>query len=176
MVDQLAHAHPHPSDAEGASDHAMFHRQTRDAASAAAITVLREAGERVTGSRRAVLAILAGHTDYLSADQVSMLLESRGANVHRATVYRTLERLAEIGVATSMQVAGGATLYHLTAVGSEHEHLHARCRDCGDIVVVPLAPLVDAAARIAASGGFRLDPAQSTLVGLCVDCAGKQRR
>ncbi|WP_157811206.1 Fur family transcriptional regulator [Microbacterium lacus] len=169
MIDQ--HAHTHPSVVGASRDHAAFHRQATDATAAAAIAVLRQAGERVTGSRRAVLEVLASRSEHLSADQVAAALESEQTPVHRATVYRTLERLAEIGVATSMQVTGGAAVYHLAAVGQTHEHLHARCRSCGEVFVLPPAVLSDAVARVAADRGFVLDPAQSTLVGLCAECS-----
>ena len=155
-------------------DHVELHTELHGAAAAslaAAEAALRATGERVTQLRSAVLAVLAERADHLSADQIAGALETGDRPVHRATVYRTLERLAEVGVAASMTVAGGPTLYHLAATPGGHPHLHARCRECGAVSVLPRTAL-DETQRVAASAGFRLDAMHSTLVGECDACAG----
>lgn len=158
-------AHPAAPSVTDAA-HERLHRGAPHAISAAAVVALRQAGERVTGSRRAVLDVLASRSEHLSADQVATILEAAPTPVHRATVYRTLDRLTEISVATAMQVAGGATVYHLASTEGGHEHLHARCRRCGTIAVLPLEPLLSAAGAIESSGDFRLELTHSTFVGL----------
>ncbi len=125
----------------------------------------------MTAPRRAVLEALAGRSDHLTADEVSLLLER--ADVHRATVYRTLDMLSAAGVVSHRHTAGGATRYHLAAAPEGGEHLHGHCRECGTVAVLPADALAGTAARLREAAGFRLEPEQSTLVGLCAECAAR---
>jgi len=143
-----------------------------DAAVDAAIAALRAHGERVTGARRAVLEVLARTHEHVSADQVVTMLESSHPHVHRATVYRTLDMLTDLGVVSHLHASGGATVYHLAASPAGSEHLHAHCRLCGEVIVIPADALAAASGHITKETGFRLEPEQSTLVGVCADCAG----
>jgi Fur family ferric uptake transcriptional regulator len=138
---------------------------------ARALARLREDGERITAPRRAVLHALAAHHEHLSADAVADLLVGEG--VHRTTVYRTLDLLVQAGVVASRALPGEATGYHLDAVPDHHEHLHARCRGCGEVVAIPAHALDAAAEAIEAATGFRLAPRVSDLAGLCSGCASR---
>ncbi|KAA9129952.1 transcriptional repressor [Microbacterium caowuchunii] len=159
---------PMSADAGGAR-HERLHATGGSDAVRAAVAALRQRGQRVTTPRRVVLEVLAGHPDHLTADEVAGLIE--GGEVHRATVYRTLEMLAAAGVVSQRQTPGGAARYHLAATGQGREHLHGYCRRCGDVVVLPSDALTEVVPRVRAATGFRLDVAQSTLVGLCARCA-----
>jgi Fur family ferric uptake transcriptional regulator len=150
--------------------HEHLHSGASDAALHAAIEALRERGERVTLARRAVLETLARTHEHLSADDVAVLLEAAHPTVHRASVYRTLDLLTRLGIVSHIHANGGATVYHLAAPAG-HEHLHAHCRLCGAVVVVPADALATTSARVASATGFRVEPAQSALVGVCAECA-----
>lgn len=150
-------------------DHDALHAADGAEALRAAIAALRASGERVTKPRRTVLEVLASHSRPLSADEVAVLLEH--ASVHRATVYRTLERLVEIGLVSTTQVTGAASRYHLTATGSAHDHLHGHCRSCGSIVPLPVDAFAESAVQLQRVTGFSLDAEQSVFAGLCDDCA-----
>jgi len=164
----MASAPPTRGDAE---THEHLHLASPDAAVDAAVAALRAHGERVTDGRRAVIDVLARTHEHLSADQVVAALESSHPLVHRATVYRTLEVLTELGVVSHLHATSGATHYHLAAAAVGHAHLHAHCRSCGAVIVIPVDALADASARIAEETGFRIAPEQSTIAGVCRDCA-----
>jgi Fur family ferric uptake transcriptional regulator len=156
----------------GRHDHERLHSRAADDAVSAAVSRLRERGERVTAPRRAVLEVLAGRSDHLTADEVSSLLE--GTEVHRATVYRTLDVLSAAGVVSHRHGAGGATRYHLAAAAEGAEHLHGHCRRCGVVVVLPADALGLATERVREAAGFRLEAEQSTLIGLCRECGSRR--
>jgi Fur family transcriptional regulator, ferric uptake regulator len=149
-------------------DHEALHAASGPAAVGAALDALRGRGERVTAPRRAVLGVLAAHPEPLSADDVAAMLE--GGDVHRATVYRTLDLLVAAGVVAHSRTAGGAARYHVTVTGTVHEHLHGHCRECGTIVPLPVDAFDATTARLRHESGFSLDPGQSTLAGLCRAC------
>ena len=138
-----------------------------------AVDLLRSVGQRVTKPRVVVLSqVLAAGEQHLSADEILERVTATDAAVHRATVYRTLDGLAEAGVLVHVHLDRGLTAYHLADAGRHHGgHLHAQCSRCGTVVDLPADVLGDTAARIRKAHGFRLDAAHVALSGLCKDCA-----
>lgn len=135
---------------------------------AGAIDALRTKGERVTKARRAVLTVLAGSDDHLSADQLADQLADLEPGTNRSTVYRTLESLVQAGIVSHVHLPHGATTYHLIA--DDHIHLHLLCRSCGRITDAPHDLLDEVAARLERSAGFRVDPDHVALTGWCRGC------
>ncbi|UTT58548.1 Fur family transcriptional regulator [Cellulosimicrobium cellulans] len=130
--------------------------------------MLRGRGARVTAARRSVVAALAAHHEPLGPEQVVALAAEDG--VHRASVYRALDALADLGAVERRLRPGGRTAYHLTALDPQHAHVHLVCDACGAIDVLhpaDLAPVVELARRLT---GFEVDPRRSALTGLCADC------
>ncbi len=131
--------------------------------------LLRAQGERMTTPRRAVLQVLTEQPGHLSMDDIAALVAERSPQVHRASVYRTLVALTQLGVVQHVHVGHGATAYHLT--DAQGPHLHAQCRSCGGIIDLPAHLFDDVSARVRAESGFVLDPGHVALSGLCADCA-----
>ena len=130
--------------------------------------LLRARGERMTGPRRAVVSALARQTDHVSADALVTLVAEQDAGVHRASVYRTLDALSDLGVVQHVHVGHGATTYHL--VRPEERHLHAHCRICGSVQDLPSDLLDDVATMLAEEHGFVLDAGHVALSGTCRRC------
>jgi Fur family ferric uptake transcriptional regulator len=139
-----------------------------------AVELLRSVGQRVTRPRVVVLShVLAAGDEHLSADEILEQVTASDAGVHRATVYRTLEGLAEAGVVVHVHLDRGLTAYHLASPAHLHgevAHLHAQCSQCGKVVDLPPDVLGDTAARIRKARGFTLDAAHVALSGLCKEC------
>ena len=164
------HTHAAPPARDDTNPHAGLHQDSPERAVLAGVAALRDHGERVTDARRAVLGVLARTHEHVSADHVVALLEHGDPRVHRATVYRTLEVLAERGIVSSLRTPGGATAYHLATPAPGHEHLHAYCRVCGDVVVIPADCLDETVREVKLVSGLAIEPQQSTLVGVCARC------
>lgn len=130
--------------------------------------LLRARGERMTGPRRAVLAVLAERGEHLSADAVLEGVARHDPGVHRASVYRTLDALSALGVVQHVPVRHGGTAYHLVRDGGRH--LHARCRICSDVLDLSSDLLDDIGATIADRYGFVLDAGHVSLSGVCRAC------
>jgi Fur family ferric uptake transcriptional regulator len=131
--------------------------------------LLRARGDRMTGPRRAVVCALAARRTHLTADQVVAAVAEQDPSVHRASVYRTLETLSELGVVQHVHVGHGTTTYHLVG---EHPHLHAQCSSCGSVLDLPGSLLDVVAAQLLDEHGFELDPAHVALSGRCASCRG----
>jgi Fur family transcriptional regulator, ferric uptake regulator len=147
----------------------------------AAEQLLRAHGRRVTRPRVVILScLLEAGEDHLSADALLDQVTSRH-DVHRATIYRTLDGLANDGLLRHVHLDRGLTAYHLVeppadpeAVAQTHDsasHLHAQCGSCGSVVDLPPDALGDAAERIERATGFRLDASHVALSGQCAACA-----
>ena len=130
--------------------------------------MLRARGERMTGPRRAVLKVLAERDEHLSAEAVLSRVAAHDPGVHRASVYRTLEALSELGVVQHVHVTHGGTAYHL--VRDERRHLHAQCRSCGAVYDLPADLLDDVEADLAHRHGFHLEAGHVALSGRCRSC------
>ncbi len=147
-------------------------RSTRfvDPAVTRALERLRGQGHRVTNARRVVLETLARRGGHPTADELSAEIEQLHSGVHRATVYRTLEMLSELGEVTHVHMGHGATAYHLASAVDGREHLHARCRVCGRVIDLPADLLEPIRSRLTRENDFMLDPRHVALSGACQTC------
>ena len=90
-------------------------------------------GARPTRQRRAVAEALASFADFRSAQEIHDLLGRRGEAVGLATVYRTLQKLAEAGEVDMLRTEDGEAIYRRC---SDSHHHHLVCRACGRTVEV----------------------------------------
>jgi Fur family ferric uptake transcriptional regulator len=133
---------------------------------------LRARGERVTPARLAVVEVLATTEDHLSAEQIGERAEQLRPGIHRATVYRALDSLGELGLVTHVHLGRAGTTYHL-AGDLKPRHLHLRCAVCGRVLDVAGDTLDPVRRKLQRELGFRLAPEQVALLGTCSDCAAK---
>ncbi|HKY15953.1 MAG TPA: Fur family transcriptional regulator [Microthrixaceae bacterium] len=128
---------------------------------------LREQGGRVTGPRRVVIeAMLASRSHHLTAGDVVDAVRRRDPDFYESTVYRTLDRLIELGVVDRIQIGPGPAVFHLSSTA----HPHLVCDRCGAVVEATPHLLDDVGAAVEREHGFALNPATSPLHGLCRDC------
>lgn len=98
---------------------------------------LRGAGLRATRPRMAVLEILEGAKSPISHPEVAEVLVQEGFD--RATVYRNLIDLADVGLVRRSDLGDHTWRFELTREGEEHEgdHAHFVCRSCGTVSCLP---------------------------------------
>lgn len=126
-------------------------------------------GMRPTRQRRAVVEALASFDDFRSAQEIHDLLGRRGDPVGLATVYRTLQRLADAGEVDVLRTEDGEAIYRRC---SERHHHHLVCRECGRTVEVEGPTVERWTHAIAAEHGY--DDVSHTLeiFGTCAGCRG----
>jgi Fur family ferric uptake transcriptional regulator len=129
---------------------------------------IRAHGGRITPARRAVLAAIldAGQHHFTAAD-VLAAVEQAEPPPDRATVYRTLELLTEIGLLKPLQLNGEAIVYHRT----DHRHGHVLCGVCGAITEVSEQALIDFASTLQRQTHFTIDVDRVAVSGTCERCA-----
>jgi Fur family transcriptional regulator, ferric uptake regulator len=134
----------------------------------AALAEIREHGGRITAARRAVLAaILDAGEHHFTAAEVFAAVERTSPRPDRATVYRTLELLTEIGLLKPLQLDGDATVYHRT----DHDHGHLVCERCGRITEIRAASLSNLAGTLTRETGFVIDVHGVAMSGTCGRCS-----
>jgi Fur family ferric uptake transcriptional regulator len=130
---------------------------------------LRDHGLRTTVARAAVLDVVSETADHLSGEEIAHSVALREPAVHRATVFRTLERLVSAGIVAHVHLPHGATTYHLRRP-AERMHLHLSCRTCGRVLDADAGLLDDVVDQLHEQYGFDLQPTHSALSGRCSSC------
>ena len=124
-------------------------------------------GGRPTRQRRAVAEVLGTFSDFRSAQEIHELLAQRGEAVGLATVYRTLQRLAEAGEVDLLRTEDGEAIYRRC---SNAHHHHLVCRECGATVEVE-GPAVERWTRqIAEEHGYADVSHTLEIFGVCDSC------
>lgn len=123
--------------------------------------------KRPTRQRLAINDVLERAEDFHSAQEIHDLLRQAGEKVGLATVYRTLQSMADGGEVDVLQSASGEAVYRQCS--PEHHH-HLVCRNCGRTVEVS-GPTVEKWAHATASEhGFTDVSHTIELFGICADC------
>lgn len=123
---------------------------------------------RLTKQRLAVVEALESLDSFRSAQEIHDVLGQRGEPVGLATVYRTLQLLADAGEVDVLRTVDGEASYRRC---SDSHHHHLVCRECGRTVEVE-GPTVERWTRaIAADHGFSAVSHTLEIFGTCPDCA-----
>ena len=125
--------------------------------------------QRMTRQRAAVSDALEDLEDFRSAQQLHEIVRTRGDNVGLATVYRTLQSLADGGAVDVLRTEEGESLYRRCERREPH---HPRvCRACGRTGAID-GPTVEAwANQVGTSHGFVDIQHTIELFGTCAGCA-----
>lgn len=123
---------------------------------------------RPTRQRLAVIEAMASFEDFRSAQEIHELMARRGDPVGLATVYRTLQKLADAGDVDLLRTESGETIYRRC---SDSHHHHLVCRSCGATVEVE-GPTVERWTRtIAEEHGYAAVSHSLEIFGTCPACS-----
>jgi len=126
----------------------------------------------MTRQRAAVAELLEDTTDFRSAQQVHEMLRAQGDAIGLATVYRTLQALADNGDVDVLRTQEGENIYR-RCVRREHHH-HLVCRSCGATVEIDGPKVERWASEVAAEHGYQDIEHTIELFGTCAACAARE--
>jgi Fur family ferric uptake transcriptional regulator len=135
-----------------------------------ALETLHATGHRRGGARTAVVEALAGHDCAVTALDLDDELRRRRPAVARASVYRALEQLEQLGLVQRVEVCRGTAGYERIDPTGHHHH-HAICRECGRMVPFEDATLEQAIGEVSARMSFDVTEHDVVLRGLCEQCS-----
>ena len=127
---------------------------------------LRARGFRMTSQRMAILHALRHAGTHLSPREVYRQAKQDLPGLTEPTVYRTLEFLAENGLARPSQNGNGHLMYEIA--GNAHHHIV--CRICGDEMQVEHTLLEQLYSKLESTSGYVRIDSHMTFFGVCPSC------
>lgn len=127
--------------------------------------------QRMTRQRAAVVDLLAGTSDFRSAQQLHEMLRDQGETIGLATVYRTMQSLADQGEVDVLRAVDGEALYRRCATPTHHHHLV--CRHCGATVELDAQTVEKWSHQMGAEYGYSDVQHTVELFGTCAACAAR---
>ena len=91
---------------------------------------LQQSSYKLTPQREATVRVLIeNEKDHLSAEDVYLKVKDKSPEIGLATVYRTLELLAELKVVDKINFGDGVARFDLRKEGAKHFHHHLVCME-----------------------------------------------
>jgi Fur family transcriptional regulator, ferric uptake regulator len=128
------------------------------------------AGYRLTGPRRAVAELIARRDGHFTAADIQADARRGRPGIGRATVFRALDVLLELGVVERIDLPTGEHAYVTCEPRHHHHVVCARCGRAADVDDAGLRAVVD---DIEGQTGYRVDTHRLELFGECPACRGK---
>ncbi len=135
---------------------------------------MRVKGIRVTSPRRAIAQVLEEAQDHLDVEEITERARRIDDSVHRATVYRTLGLLKELGLVDELDLLHMKGDRHFYEIRSGGQHAHVICVRCGRVVEPDSSTMDEAIGKLAVETGYRIDFFRLETGGLCPGCRGEE--
>lgn len=124
---------------------------------------LQALGYRATPSRRAVISAILQQSNHFTVDD--LLQRCRGAG--RATVFRTVRLLTELGLVCRVLLEDGSLHYRVSQRGHHH---HLVCTECGNVQDLDECAISDIVRDLSRSSGYEIEGHWLELYGRCRRC------
>ena len=133
------------------------------------LTSLANAGYQRGAARNAVIDCLGHQACAITAQEIEEKLRKAGTEAGRASVYRILEQLEELGLVHRLDLGTGVSAYEPAEPSGEHHH-HLLCDRCGRLVPFHDPKLERAISELTRRSDFDVSAHDVTLHGLCSRC------
>ena len=131
---------------------------------------LRNAGYKLTPPRLAVIEVIQQEGEHLNPNEILRQAQAIHPQTGRATVYRTLELLTELGIVRPIYVGEHGPTY----IRAEGGHHHLVCSQCGAIVDFDQCVADGMERELENRFGFEIRSHLLEFYGLCPHCRGQQ--
>ncbi len=129
--------------------------------------LLRRAGHKLTPQRMMIVRALRHAEGHLTAAHIGDQVREVYPFVDVSTVYRTLDVLKRMRLATETDMGSGDAVFEWAP---EQPHHHLICTSCEDVAELDHSYLDDLAGRIQRDFGFAPDLHHFAIFGLCREC------
>jgi len=132
--------------------------------------ILHDHDYKVTPQRQVILEVFLEQPGrHLSAEDVLSFIKEAHPEIGVATVYRTLDLLAELGILQKLNLDDGKSRYEFCDKAVHHHH-HLICLQCGEVTEFEDDLLESLEAMIARKAGFEVMDHQLKIYGYCRKC------
>lgn len=109
---------------------------------------------------------------HATADEIYAEISREHPTISRATVYRNLRILAEMGEIRRLEIPGSADCFdHIY-----EKHCHVKCESCGRVFDVDMDFVTGLESEIRDSRGFDFTGYDIIFHGICPECKNKMNR
>lgn len=131
--------------------------------------LLKKNGEKFTIQREVILETLYNSDEHLTPEALHQLIQKQHPELKTgiATIYRTLSRLEESDIVTSLSFGVQGKKYEL---GAKDHHDHMICTECGNIIEFVDEEIEKRQHKIADEFGFKMTDHSMQIYGICSDC------
>jgi len=131
--------------------------------------LLKKNGEKFTIQREIILETLYNSDEHLTPEALHQRIQKNHPELKTgiATIYRTLSRLEESDIVTSLSFGAQGKKYEL---GAKDHHDHMICTECGDITEFVDEEIESRQESIALEFGFKIKDHSMQIYGLCKNC------
>ena len=133
-------------------------------------------GLRLTGQRKIVANLLETAEEHLDAESVYRRAKAQDGTVHRATVYRTLNKLKTLGLVDELDLMHVSGERHYYEIRPSTLHIHLVCTACKSVDEPNEAFWDDLKRRVENENGFRPEVVRIEMAGVCAACLRKRAR
>ena len=134
---------------------------------------LQKQGYRLTKPRRIVVEILANSEQPLSAHDIHRLAKEKHAKIGLVSVYRTIDKLEELGLIQRVHKPEGCHAYIAGFTGHQHLLICSRCGRTEFFEGEDLQLLLN---RVSSESKFIIEDHWLQLFGICPECQKKMKR
>jgi len=137
--------------------------------------LLHERGFKVTPQRTLLLQVLAAQSKHLDADEIYQLAHAQDESISLATVYRTLNLFAELGLVDQRYVEPEHRREAFRLSDGPEQH-YLTCVRCGTRVLIHTNLLNQMASELVRRKGVSVTSACACFTGYCPDCTAELQR
>jgi len=132
---------------------------------------LKKRKRRITAQREMILKIfLESKGRHLGVEEVCRELLNRNIRISKATVYRAVELLVDLGFLRRLNFGDGIYRYEIVDRSEVESHQHVICRVCGKIKEINSEMVKKIVSEISEKTGYIIENHDLKFYGLCPDC------
>ncbi len=131
---------------------------------------LSERGVRMTAQRRLLVGIIQDSPRHLDAATLLKIAKQRDPEIDRATVYRTIGLLKNLGLIDELDLMHLEGEKHYYEAKTSRDHCHLACFRCGGIMEYASSSFEKLKQDIVKQTGFQIRVVRLEVGGLCKRC------
>ncbi|MBV7335643.1 transcriptional repressor [Chloroflexi bacterium TSY] len=131
------------------------------------VAYLREHGYRMTPQRQIIMDAICEADGHTAFTEILQRVQQKAPAINRATVYRSLRFLLNMGLIVKAEINPGETVYEIAGRAPHH---HLLCRVCQREIEVDAEPFETLRAELQNRYGFAINANHLLLTGLCRHC------
>jgi len=133
------------------------------------LTTLKKNGLKLTPQRKIIIDAVHSSQAHLTAEEIIAHVQARMPQIHKSTIYRTMELLEKNGSVFKSKL-GDHFIYHHAEEGHHH---HLVCSKCGKTIECDENLFTPVEESLTRKYGFQVNFKHLVISGLCEECSGK---